>query len=161
MDDGAPYSIGEAAAESGVPVRTIRYYERIGLIPQARRRPATGQGPRHRAFSATDVGRLKFIRQARLLGLGLGDIRELVAIGDRNGCPGRQPAYGDVLARHLEAIGERIDHLRRLRATMTALMEKAESRGPGPCTWESCGCLDPEAPPGEHDDARSKEEDPR
>jgi DNA-binding transcriptional MerR regulator len=56
-------NIGEAAKTSGLPAKTIRYYEDIGLVPQARR--TTGN---YRAYTASDVHTLRFIKRARSLG---------------------------------------------------------------------------------------------
>ena len=70
-------TIGEAAHASGVSAKMIRYYEAIGLIHTAKRRPS-----RYRQFELRDVLILRFIRMARDVGLSLTDIRELLALWD-------------------------------------------------------------------------------
>ncbi len=52
-------SIGELSRRTGCNIETIRYYERIGLIPRAARRG------RYRSYGATDIDRLRFVRRAR------------------------------------------------------------------------------------------------
>lgn len=68
-------SIGDAASRSGVPPKTIRYYEEIGLIT-----PAERLENRYRAYSETDVQTLRFIQRARSLGFSLKEVGELLAL---------------------------------------------------------------------------------
>jgi MerR family mercuric resistance operon transcriptional regulator len=67
--------IGEAAAASGCPLETIRYYESIGLVPQPAR---TGNG--YRRYSEDDVRRLRFVTRGRELGFNLDEIRGLLQL---------------------------------------------------------------------------------
>lgn len=136
------YKIGDAARASSLTVKTIRYYEDIGLIPQARRRNRSARTGGNRVYGEDDIGRLRFIHHARLLGLGLSEIRELVAIAEERGCPGSKPGYRDVLTRHLSGISERIDRLVRLRQTMEELISTDKASRPGECTWGSCRCME-------------------
>ncbi|HUF79963.1 MAG TPA: MerR family transcriptional regulator [Burkholderiales bacterium] len=89
-------SIGEAANAAGLSARTVRYYEDIGLIPRAPRRSAAARTGGDRLYSEADIGRLRFIRNARHVDLGLEDIRELLKIADA-GCPSTHPMYAAVL----------------------------------------------------------------
>jgi len=77
-------SIGQLAAAAGVNLETVRYYERIGLMPPPAR---TGGG--HRAYDSAHVQRLAFIRHARALGFGIEDIRALLTLA----APGRGPGH--------------------------------------------------------------------
>lgn len=72
------YSIGDLALVASTKVETIRYYEKIGLMPSAARTAGT-----HRAYSVAHRDRLAFIRHARELGFPLGDIRALLDFSDR------------------------------------------------------------------------------
>ena len=70
--------IGELASECGCSVETIRYYEKIGLLPKATRSESG-----YRLYSEEDHSRLLFIRRSRGLGFSLDDIRELLSLADR------------------------------------------------------------------------------
>jgi DNA-binding transcriptional MerR regulator len=68
--------IGEAAARTNTTPRTIRYYEELGLLPGADDRPSGS----HRLYDEADVERLEeVLRLKELLGVSLGELRELVA----------------------------------------------------------------------------------
>ena len=136
-------SIGAAAKASGVSIKAIRYYEDIGLIPRTLRRANGGQGAGHRVFTDADVGRLRFIHHVLALGLGLAEIRDLAAIAEEQGCPGNRPQYRQILARHLDTVNGRIEHLLRLRRTLESLMDPECSPANSRCTWETCDCMDP------------------
>ena len=136
--------IGEAAQASGLTVRTIRYYEKIGLIPKAQRRnrmgaPVTGGD---RVYDEGDVGKLRFIRHARLVDLSLAEIRELLNIADKAGCPSEHPAYNDVLNRHLRKIDESINHLLGLRTVVQNLVNRTRLIGNETCSWSTCSCME-------------------
>jgi DNA-binding transcriptional MerR regulator len=141
MNRQAMFSIGDAAEACGLPVKTIRYYEEIGLIPKAGRTNGGVHTGGHRVYTEAEVGRLSFIRHARLFGLRLSDIRELLALADGKGCPSRQPEYGEILRRHLHDIDERVRHLRGLRAAIEDLVSPARQRKDQKCSWSTCGCM--------------------
>lgn len=104
-------SIGALARRTGTRVQTIRYYEQIGLMPEAGR-TAGGQ----RRYSEAELDRLAFIRHARELGFPLEDIRELLDLTDD---PHRSCAEADAVARRQLLRVER--RLRRLEALRTEL----------------------------------------
>ncbi len=87
----ASLSIGEVAAQAGVSVSALRYYERIGLLPAAERE----QG--RRRFPASTVRRLGIIAAAKRAGMSLAEIRALLAAVDA----------GTPLAGPLRALAER------------------------------------------------------
>jgi len=136
----AGYSIGEVARVTGLSAKTIRYYEQIGLIPKASRRSFAVRTGGDRVYSGADVGRLRFIRQARQMDLGLADVRELLSISDA-GCPSTQPAYVELLRRHVRSIDQRINHLLGQRSAVHQLLGRGKSADGACCTWESCGCM--------------------
>jgi MerR family mercuric resistance operon transcriptional regulator len=108
--------IGEAAAASGCHLETIRYYERIRLLPKPAR---TGGG--YREYTDVDVRRLRFITRGRELGFGLDEIRSLLQLSDD---PKLSCSDVDQVARkHLAEIELRIrelgDMARELRRTIT------------------------------------------
>ena len=110
-------NIGSVARETGVPAKTIRYYESIGLIPQARR---SDNGYRH--YGDTDVAVLRFIQRARRLGFSVSDVGDLLALWHD-----RERASADVKAlalRHVEEMERRIAELDALRRTLVDLAER-------------------------------------
>ena len=99
--------IGEAATASGCHLETIRYYERIGLLPRPSR---TGSG--YRAYTTQDVARIRFITRGRDLGFSLDEIRSLLRLTED---PDLSCEQVDALARqHLMEIQARQKELRRI-----------------------------------------------
>src|SRR5918993_3151387 len=95
--------IGAVAAAAGPTPDAVRYYERLGLLPQPAR-----SGGRFRQYPAQTVGRLRFIRQAKGLGLELREIRELLA--SANGRRREQcQRVRAMLARHLNDVDTRME----------------------------------------------------
>ena len=74
MTTSETIAIGELSRRTRCNIETIRYYERIGLLPKAARRG------RYRSFGTADVARLNFVRRARELGFTLDEIRALLGI---------------------------------------------------------------------------------
>jgi MerR family copper efflux transcriptional regulator len=108
-------NIGEAANRSGVPAKTIRYYEQIGLIGAAER-----GANQYRSYTDADVEMLRFIGRARRLGFAVQDLKQLVALYRDHG-----RASADVKALALQHIG-RIDRkLAELRTVRAALADLA------------------------------------
>ena len=127
-------TIGEVARRSGVTIRTLRFYERRGLLTPAARRPSG-----YRLYGEIELHQLTFISQAKALGLTLSGIRPLVvATGRNNGASAR-----DQLVRVLgERIRETTDQLamladlrRELQRRRRALARRVNgSRARGYCT---------------------------
>ena len=110
-------NIGTAARKSGVSAKTIRYYEGIGLIPQAAR---TANG--YRDYGPTDVEILRFIHRARGLGFSVKDVANLVALWRD-----RSRASADVKAlalRHIVEVERRIADLETVRRTLVDLTDR-------------------------------------
>ncbi|PSB48897.1 heavy metal-responsive transcriptional regulator [Cyanosarcina cf. burmensis CCALA 770] len=74
--------IGSVAKESGVPIKTIRYYEELGLLKTLGRTEG-----RFRIFSSDVLVRLNFIKRAQRLGLSLAEIKDFLDIHDRGELP--------------------------------------------------------------------------
>jgi len=141
LSERVTFSIGEAAQAADLPVKTLRYYEQIGMMPKVRRTNGGARTGGHRLYTEADVGRLRFIRHARLLGLPLSDVRELAALADGKGCPSSQPEYHAILQRHLRAIDERINHLLGLRSSLRRLISPSRQAKAHKCSWETCACM--------------------
>ncbi len=69
--------IGKLSAETGISTKTIRYYEEIGLLPVPAREPSG-----YRSYEAEDVQRLEFINKAKLLGLTLEEVGDVLQASD-------------------------------------------------------------------------------
>ena len=107
-------AIGEAARQSGVGIENIRYYEREGIVP----RPARAANNR-RLYSAQDVGRLRFLKRCRDLGVSLGDAKALLDLPE-----GGAADCAEVIAlaqRHMESVRRKIAELQRLQAALDEL----------------------------------------
>ncbi len=101
--------IRDVARASGVPAKTIRYYEAIGLLP-----PPERSENNYRHYQAADVERLRFIGSARSLGFSLGELAEVLAARDQGIAP---------CDRVLGVLDERLGQLDRHIAGLLALRE--------------------------------------
>ena len=115
------YRIGEIAARSGVTVETLRYYERLGLLPAT---PRTKGGARR--YDAVTVQRVRFIKEAQTLGLALSEIRGALSGGVRHGASGCAQARA-LFQRHIDDLDSRIDQLQEQRRRLDALRMDCES----------------------------------
>ena len=110
-------TIGKLADAAGINLETIRYYERIGLMPE----PKRTQGG-HRSYEAMHARRLAFIRHARELGFGLEDIRTLLALAE----PGRTSCceVQKIAERHLDNVRTKLAQLQRMESVLAATVAK-------------------------------------
>ena len=108
-------NISEVGKRAGLPPKTIRYYEDIGLITP--RRDPNG----YRVFSDADLHRLAFLRRARMLGFSIEEARQLLALyRDEH----RASADVKALARqHLDRIDAQMSELAQMRATLADLID--------------------------------------
>ena len=107
----AGIAIGEFSRRAGRNIETIRYYERIGLLPLPDR-----QG-RFRRYGTADVARLVFIRRARELGFTLDEVRTLLALSEANGNASCADVR-DIAARHLLEVRAKIKDLKAMERTL-------------------------------------------
>ncbi len=113
MNRGA-MNIGDVARLSGIPAKTIRYYEDIGLVRPLR----SGNG--YRAFRESDLHKLAFLGRARALGFTIEDCRALMALYEDES---RESAQVKRIAEdHLARIDEKIAQLRSMRETLAHLV---------------------------------------
>lgn len=109
--------IGELAARAGSNPETIRYYERIGMLPE----PARTEG-NYRDYGADHVARLSFIRHARTLGFELSDIRTLIDLADQ---PDQDCAAVDRITRgHLQIVEAKIAQLAALKSELMRMLDQ-------------------------------------
>jgi MerR family copper efflux transcriptional regulator len=108
--------IQEASRQSGMPPKTIRFYEEIGLV-----RPAARSANGYRQFSDTDVRMLKFIARARKLGFSVDDIQKLLSLWQD-----KKRASADVKKLALDHVNEIDARIRELKSVKRAILDLAD-----------------------------------
>lgn len=118
--------ISQVASRSGVPPKTLRYYEDIGLLDPPNR---TESG--YRNYDDGILSRLAFIRSAQAIGLTLGEIRSIVALRDDGETPCGHVL--ELLRRRSAEIDRAIRDLRALKRELNGLVERAQELDPTDC----------------------------
>lgn len=106
--------IQELSQASGVPTKTIRFYEESGVLPSPARKPNG-----YRDYDQSDIERLRLVAGARRLDLSLDDIREILALRDQREAPCR--ILLDRIHQKANEVAERIVVLQRLEAELRDL----------------------------------------
>jgi DNA-binding transcriptional MerR regulator len=117
--------IGEVAAQSGVSIDTLRYYERLGLLPKPAR---TGSG--YRLYEARVVDRLAFIRRAQSFGFTLDEIKQLLQLETTD--PQTCTRVLKMIEEKLVGLNRQYEEIKRLRHELSAYKaecERAVARG--------------------------------
>lgn len=109
------YSIGQIARVTNCKVQTVRYYEKIGILPQAQRTEGN-----QRIYDHTHLDRLKFIRHSRELGFSLDQIRDILALRDT-------PAHScgevnQIAQAHLREVESKIERLTDMRKELKRMI---------------------------------------
>jgi DNA-binding transcriptional MerR regulator len=127
--------IHELAKQTGVPAKTIRYYESIGLLPRPKR-----AANNYRQYTPADVERLHFIASTRRLGFSLADVAETrsVAARDKGMAPCQRVLDG--IGRQLAAIDRRISDLLTLRDSLRQLHSEGAILPRDDVQGEHCVC---------------------
>ena len=109
-------SIGDLARATGTKVETVRYYERIGLLPKPSRTAGN-----YRDYGDSEMARLSFVRRARGLGFSIDQVRALLGMSDdRSG----DCAEVDFIANeHLREVDQKIADLTLLRNELEAVIQ--------------------------------------
>ena len=113
-------AIGEFARRTGGNIETIRYYERIGLLPLPDRRG------KYRRYGLADLGRLKFIRRGRELGFTIDEVRALLGLSE-TGIENPCAEIRDLAARHLHAVQAKIVDLRAIETTLAEAVRSCDA----------------------------------
>lgn len=109
-------NIGAISQISGIPAKTIRYYEEIGLIPAIAR---TENGYRH--YQPRDLEQLRFVQRARKLGFSLKDVGNLLALwNDKNRASADVKKFA---LDHIKEIDGRVAELESIRRTLAELTD--------------------------------------
>ncbi len=111
--------IGEVARRAGIPVKTLRYYEQIGVLTSPERTPSG-----YREYDGEVIDRLAFIRASQSVGFTLGEIREVLAFRDRGEVPCGHVL--ELLRQHREESARRIAALELVRQSLDDLVDRAE-----------------------------------
>jgi MerR family mercuric resistance operon transcriptional regulator len=116
----ASMSVGQLAERTGIKADTIRYYERIGLLP-----PSTRAANGHRHYAGDMVGRLIFAHRAREIGFSLDDVRALLHLADA-----REPSCArvrDVAAAYLGNVRSKLTDLQAVESVLATMVRACES----------------------------------
>lgn len=108
-------NIGDVAELSGLPAKTIRYYEEIGLVKPLR----SGNG--YRTFRESDVHKLAFLGRSRALGFSISDCRSLLALYENEERASAE--VKQIAQEHLDRIDKKIAELMEMRATLAHLVD--------------------------------------
>ena len=111
-----PLKIGEVARLTGIPVKTIRYYDEIGLLEPTTNRSQSG----YRLFNSQVINRLAFIKRAQSLGLSLTEIHDILDVHDLGQVP--CGAVKQHLLLKVQAITEQIEALEILKSELLGLL---------------------------------------
>ncbi|MBL4642844.1 MAG: helix-turn-helix domain-containing protein [Flavobacteriaceae bacterium] len=118
------YAIGEMSRQTGVNIETIRYYERIGIIPK----PDRTEGG-NRQYNHDELKRLSFVRRCRELGFSLNEIRALLEMADRDDFTCNE--VHDMTASHLINVKKKLNDLKRLERVLKGMVAEC-SKGDVP-----------------------------
>jgi Cu(I)-responsive transcriptional regulator len=118
--------IGALSKATGTNIETIRYYERIGLLPAPMRTSAN-----YRSYAEVHRARLAFVRHSRELGFSIEEIRSLLDLSDH---PDRDCGEADRIAtRHLEQVESKITQLNHLRDELARIIGRCRGGVAGDC----------------------------
>ena len=121
----AELTIGRLAAEAGVNVETIRYYQRRGLMPEPDK-PINGQ----RRYAVDAVRRVRFIKRAQVLGFTLEEVGSLLELAEAHACADTR----ELAAHKLDVIESKLADLKAMRMALTALLRECSTgAGKGTC----------------------------
>ncbi len=128
-----PMRIGEIAERVGTDAPTIRFYEAEGVLPKPARTEAG-----YRSYTESDVDRLRFVKQARALGLSLAEIREIGAAREAGAPPCNY--VRSLLSRRITDTKQQISELKLLLSDLEALEAMSLSLPDRPSLDEACIC---------------------
>jgi len=137
MEPELPMKVGQLAARAGVGVQTLHYYERLGLLPEARRSASN-----YRLYPPSALRRVQFIKKAQALGFTLEEIGEILGLRERGRAPCR--CVADVARKHLRELDARIAALREFRKSLASVVPRweKETAGQRRCAGEFCDLIE-------------------
>jgi DNA-binding transcriptional MerR regulator len=128
--------VGQLAHATGVPAKTIRYYEQVGVLPLA---PRSASG--YRQYSTRDVDRLVFVRRARTLGLPLAQLKVLTTEVQGEQCSSIRSRLRALVTEQLGAVQKHIAEFHLLEHQLMDVLHRLE-KATVPPDAKGCHCLD-------------------
>ncbi len=129
-------TIGRIAQKTGAETKTLRYYDRVGLL-----RPVTRTQAGYRLYNDDAVARLQFIRRAKTLGMTLADIRRILAFRDEGAVPCHHVL--ELVTRNIAQVESQVAQLRTLRTDLQRVVRELKRRIPkGAQATEDCPCFE-------------------
>lgn len=129
--------IGQVADQAGVTTKTLRYYERVGLLT-APDRTASG----YRDYPTAALDRLRFIRASQAVGLTLGEIKGVIAFREQGSAPCTHVL--ELIESRAADLDRRLEELAKLRDELRLLAERGRSFSPDTCSPDLiCHILNP------------------
>lgn len=113
------FSIGEISKLTGIPSKTIRFYEDISLLNKPKR-----LDNKYRIFSKEDLEKLNLIKEAKSLGMPLDDIKELIHLCESEGCDKANAFLKQRVPIYLEEVEKRIMELKSLKEKLESQSKK-------------------------------------
>ena len=128
-------TIGEAARMTGLPPRTIRFYEQAGLLPAAAR---SSSG--YRLYGPEDLRRLRLVSRARILGLPLAQVKRLADAAFEQSCGSFEARLGSIIEERLADIERTLAELHALRTELEHVRGNLDPSRPSEqdCRTEAC-----------------------
>ena len=128
-------TIGRLGNLSGLEPKTLRFYDRVGLV-----RPTGRTGAGYRVYDEDAVDRLHFIRRAKALGMALADIRRILAVRDEGAAPCQHVLA--LVSDHLQKVEGQIAQLVRLKGDLRRLQRLLNAEiSPETQSAEECPCF--------------------
>lgn len=134
------FRISQLAERSGVPATTLRFYESAGLLPAER----TAAG--YRVYDEQSLERLTFISSAKLLGLPLEEIRELLGVWEQGVCAAVRARMLPLVADRIADADRRLAELSAFSTRLTGVHEQLSGPAPAGACGPDCGCVSPAGP---------------
>jgi DNA-binding transcriptional MerR regulator len=133
-DTGPTLTIGRLGARAAVEPKTLRYYDRVGLVRPAARTPAG-----YRVYREDAVERLSFIRRAKALRISLADIRRILAVRDEGAAPCQHVLA--LVRQNLTTVEAQITQLAHLRTDLRRFQRLLKDKVPADAkTADECPC---------------------
>jgi MerR family mercuric resistance operon transcriptional regulator len=126
MEETGRIAIGRLSKHTGTNIETIRYYERVELLPAPTRSPGG-----YRLYGTDHLKRLNFIRRARTLGFSIGEVRTLLRLADERKRPCGEVRV--VAEAHLKDVRAKIADLRRMERVLEATVARCAAGKSASC----------------------------